>query len=87
MSMRNRDLIRENFEEAIEQLQEIVKELRERAEYSEPELRIDLEHAYHHINYAWHIRNATESELTECSGENFSKWSKFPIGEISEYEE
>lgn len=84
--MKNRDLIAINLEEAIEQLQETAKELRENPEYSEIELQLDLEHAYHHLNYAWHIRSASEPEVAECSQENYAKWSKFPVGEINEFE-
>ena len=84
--MNNHDLIIANLEEAIDQLKETVSELRCDKEYSEEEVRIDLEHAYHHINYAWNIRLASESEVAECSQENFVKWSKFPVGEILEYE-
>lgn len=86
MPMNNRDVIAANLEEAIEQLHETVRELKGDAAYSEIELRHDLEHVYHHVNYAWHIRNVSEYEAGECSAENFIKWSKFPIGEISEYE-
>jgi TolA-binding protein len=86
MYMKNRDLIIGNIEEAIEQLQDAVSELRNDQEYDEGQLRLDLEHAYHHLNYAWHIRTASEPEAAECSQENYVKWSKFPVGEILEYE-
>ena len=84
--MNNRQLIIDNLQEAIEQLQEIAAELANDQEYDEGQLRVDLEHAYHHINYAWHIRGVSESEAAECSEENYVKWSRFPVGEILEYE-
>ena len=84
--MKNRDLIICNLEEAIDQLQETVAELRNDTEYDECQLRIDLEHVYHHLNYGWHICKASEKEVVECSEENYVKWSKYPIGEIFEYE-
>ena len=84
--MKNKDLIIASLEEAVEQLQETIEELRTDQDYEECELRIDLEHAYHHLNFGWHIRNVSEKEAGECSQENFVKWSKFPIGEIFEYE-
>ena len=84
--MNNRDLIISNLEEAIEQLQETVAELGNDPGYDEEQLRIDLEHAYHHLNYGWHIRKVSESEAAECSQENYVKWSKYPVGEILEYE-
>ena len=86
MSMKNRELIISNLEEAVEQLQETVSELRNDKQYDEAQLRIDLEHAYHHLNYGWNIRNEAESEIREGTQENYIKWSKFPVGEILEYE-
>lgn len=84
--MKNSDLIISNLEEAIEQLQETIAELRSDTEYDEGQLRIDLEHAYHHLNYGWHIRKVSEADASECSNENYVKWSKYPVGEILEYE-
>lgn len=84
--MKNRDLIAINLDEAIEQLQETAKELRENPDFSEIEFQLDLEHVYHHVNFAWHIRNETQEAAAECSEANYAKWAKFPIGEINEYE-
>ena len=84
--MRNKELIITNLEEAIEQLQESVEELRKNEDFSEPELRIDLEHAYHHLNYGWHVRDASDKDLDEDHDKNYVKWSKYPVGEILEYE-
>ena len=86
MPMKNRELIAINLEEAIEQLQEIVSELRQNSDFEEVELKINLEHAYHHVNFVWHIRKASEEEVAECSESNYIKWSKFPVGEINEYD-
>ena len=84
--MKNRDLIIVNLEEAIEQLQEVVFSLRNSQEYDEGQFRLDLAHAYHHVNFAWHIRTATESDAAECSQDNYVKWSKFPVGDMLEYD-
>jgi hypothetical protein len=84
--MNNKELIKLNISEAIEQLQDIISKMESDPEYSEPELMVELGHAYHHINYAWHIRNGSEKEAEECSEEHYIKWSKFPVGEILEYE-
>ena len=84
--MKNRDLIVINLEEAIEQLQDTVSSLSNNQEYDEGQFRLDLEHAYHHLNFAWHIRAASQLEVAECSQDNYVKWSKFPVGDILEYE-
>lgn len=84
--MKNRTHISRNLIEAKEQLEKTIKALHEDEEFSEIELQLDLEHAYHHINFAWNIRDEDESKIVECSKKNFQKWSKFPIGELDEFE-
>ena len=84
--MKNKDLIKSNIEEAKEQLEEIISDLEKDPEYSETEFQISLEHAYHHLNYAWNIRNIEEIRAGECSQKDYKEWSKFPVNELSEYE-
>ena len=84
--MKNLDLIATNIEEAKEELVDLLKEIASDPEYTEGELRIALEHAYHHLNFAWHIRDVDVNRAGECSKEDFVKWSKYPVGEIFEYE-
>jgi len=73
-----------NLGDAIEELQRLQKAL-EDPEYTEFEFKLDLAHAYHHINFAWNARDASDDELVNLSDSNFSKWSKFPIGEVPEF--
>ena len=82
----NKQFIKSNISEAIEELQRIIEEIDQDDEYSEPEFSVAMEHAFHHLNFAWHIRNVSENEAGECSEDNFKKWSKFPVGELLEYE-
>ncbi len=84
--MKNKDLITDNIQEAREQLEAIEKQLQNDSEYDEVELRIELEHAYHHLNFAWNIRNEDDEKLETFSNEDFQKWSKFPKDDIMEYE-
>ena len=84
--MKNKDLITSNIEEAKEELERILSDLASDPEYSEGEFQTALEHAYHHLNFAWHIRNVEEERAGACSQEDFVKWSKYPAGDISEYE-
>ena len=84
--MKNKDLIKSNLDEAREELESIISDINSDRDYSEGELRIALEHAYHHLNYAWHIRNIDEQRAEECSKEDFVVWSKYPAEDILEYE-
>lgn len=82
--MRQREIILQNIAEAREQLEEIEKSLLN-PEYEECELQIDLEHAYHHLNYAWNIRDESDAALATHSDEDFARWSKYPAGEMHEF--
>ena len=84
--MNNREIIIANIEESIEQLQEIVKEMSNNPEYSEVEFQIDIEHAYHHMNFSWNIRNEQFKDVTLCSDKNYKQWSKYPAYEMFDYE-
>lgn len=83
--MIQREIILHNIAEAREQLEAIEKSLLN-PEYDECELRIELEHAYHHLNYAWNIRNEPDAALDVHSKEDFAKWSKYPEADIHAYE-
>lgn len=83
--MKHREIILANISEAREQLEAIEKSILD-PEYDEVELKLDLEHAYHHLNYAWNTRNESDEALSEHSSSDFRKWSLFPKGEIQEYE-
>jgi hypothetical protein len=48
--MKNKELIASNIEEAKLELDSILSDLASNPEYSEGELQIALEHAYHHLN-------------------------------------
>ena len=84
--MKNKELILFNLQDAVDQLNEIIDSIHNDSDYTEIEFKIDHEHAYHHMNYAWNIQHATEAEIQESSKENYKKWSRFPINEILEYE-
>jgi hypothetical protein len=84
--MTNRQISADNLTEAIEQLNQTLNDLNSNEDYSEVELRIDLEHAYHHLNFAWNTRNVDEDRVVQCSSQDFQKWSKYPINDIHEYD-
>ncbi len=84
--LKNKEIIAANLLEAKDQLIEILESLEAGKDYSEVELKIDLEHAYHHLNYAWNIRNVSEKDLEKLKDEDFVKWSKYPKDEILDYE-
>ena len=84
--MKNKYWIHLNLEEAKMELDKIVLDIEKDDEYSEENLKIALEHVYHHLNFAWNIRNEDEEKIAKCLSEDFRKWSKYPIDDITEYD-
>ena len=73
----NRDNVLYNIRDAREELQRIEK-LLEDENVSEIELQALLEHAYHHLNFAWNCRHVSDNRYKNLSDEDFNEWSKFP---------
>jgi hypothetical protein len=74
----NRKVIELNVREAREQLEDIEARMGERAALPEEHLQVMLEHAYHHLNVAWHARRVTMARYRHLTGRDFNAWSKFP---------
>lgn len=74
----NWKIISYNLAEAREQLEQIESSIKDGKKPSEIELQILLEHAYHHLNFAWNIRHEKTESYGKLKDENFNKWSKFP---------
>jgi hypothetical protein len=79
----NRQIIESNIEEAREQLEEIEKQLS--AGLNEGELLVMLQHAYHHLNFAWNARKVSNSRYAKLSEEEFNEWGKYPAADIDDF--
>nr|WP_319395943.1 hypothetical protein [uncultured Desulfobacter sp.] len=75
-----------NIEDARDELNCILSDLQKDSEYSEIEFKIALEHAYHHLNHAWNIRDIDEDRIGDCSEEDDKTWSKYPKDNILPYD-
>jgi ubiquinone/menaquinone biosynthesis C-methylase UbiE len=78
MARINRKRILHNVSEAREQLEEIERVLQGGAPFSEVELGVMLEHAYHHLNWAWNTRSVLKSTYDSMTDRDFNLWSKVP---------
>jgi len=77
MAKLNWDFILYNLRDVREQIDEIVK-LAEAGDLDEMDFELKMEHAYHHLNFAWNIRHAPPDRASQCVAEDFNEWSKFP---------
>ena len=46
--------------------------------FTENSLYVGLDHAYHHLNWAWNIRRSPEERVWKCDEKDVKRWSKFP---------
>ena len=78
MKKLNYKIILYNIAEAREQLEKIEEQAKGKEKPSEVELQAMLEHAYHHLNFAWNIRHEPTKKYRKLSDKDFNLWSKFP---------
>ena len=74
----NWEIILHNIADAREQLEQIEERAKNGKKPAEGELQVMLEHAYHHLNFAWNIRHVSTKRYSQLSNDEFNEWSKFP---------
>ena len=74
----NWEIILYNIAEAREQLEQIEERVKNEKKLAEGELQVMLEHAYHHLNFAWNIRHVSTKSYSQLSDDEFNEWSEFP---------
>lgn len=47
--------------------------------FTEPAFGVQMEHAYHHLNWTWGCRHATLERATTCAPKDFRNWENFPL--------
>jgi hypothetical protein len=72
------EVIASNIAEAREQLQEIEALISRGKPPNETEFQIMMQHAYHHLNFAWNMRNHPVERYAKLSKEDFDRWEAFP---------
>jgi hypothetical protein len=70
--------IRGDLSEALDELQKLDARLKAR-DYPNPvEFQIAMQHAYHHLNFAWNARHVKTSRYANLTDADFEKWGAFP---------
>lgn len=70
--------IQSDIKEARSQLQAIEQLLAKGEEVEEEALRVMMQHAYFHLNYAWNARHVTTERYAECTDRDFKRWGSYP---------
>lgn len=76
----NHKIILSNLQEAREELDKLEAKLNSSDKPDEVEFELSLRHAYHHLNFAWNIRNVETEKYKNLTDTDFREWSKFPNG-------
>jgi hypothetical protein len=74
----NWKIVASNIQEVREELNRLAQLLENAEERNETELQVSLQHAYHHMNFAWNIRHKRTREYATLSHRNFKAWGRFP---------
>ena len=61
-----------------EKVEAIFARAEEKCPFSETALFYSLEHAYHHINWAWNVRRTPEERVWNFKKNDPARWTKFP---------
>ena len=50
-----------------------------RRDFIEFSFFVSMEHAYHHVNFAWNCRHQDRERAIQCAREDYKSWEKFPL--------
>ncbi|WP_205313740.1 hypothetical protein [Rheinheimera maricola] len=74
----NKEWVLFHLKEALEEIENTIKEIETEPEYDDSEFSVAVAHLYHHVNTAWNSRNCSDQDVDESSDDNFTKWGQFP---------
>ena len=80
------ELILSNIREAREQLEEIEIALASDSPPHEVTFQCMMQHAYHHLNFAWNMRNSTAERYVNLSEDDFNRWGSMPTDLATDYD-
>jgi len=80
----NSEIIKSNISEAREELEKLERRIASGDCPEEGEFFVMLQHAYHHLNFAWNIREMPTERYASMTDEEFNEWGKFPL-DMDEY--
>jgi hypothetical protein len=76
----NTRCIKGDLVEARDQLSALIANLDANEPITESNYMIELQHAFHHLNFAWNARHSSLEKYQGMSDADFNRWGKFPNG-------
>ena len=73
----NLKIVSLNIQEALEDLEKIREEIISNT-INEVEFQMQLQHVYHHLNFAWNVRHKKTEQYKNMTEEEFRGLGKYP---------
>ncbi len=73
----NLKVVSSNIQEALEELEKIRDKINSKT-INEVEFQVQLQHVYHHLNFAWNVRHQKSERYRNMTDEDFKVWGKYP---------
>ena len=80
MKQPNWDLIKTEIREVQGELISLMRLIDDTQHPSEEGLEASFRHAYHHLNFAWHVRHVKTEKYAALTDSDYRRWGKFPKG-------
>ena len=74
----NWTIILSNITDAREQLEELEARRQNGERITEVEYQVMIQHAYHHLNFAWNARHQPTVRYKHLTKQDFQRWGKLP---------
>jgi hypothetical protein len=75
----NWNAVATNISEAREELESIEASIAAGVPPDEVDFQVAMQHAFHHLNFAWNIRHESDDRYANMSQEDFDRWGRFPL--------
>jgi hypothetical protein len=72
----NWEIVNDNIVEAREQLEEVERQIASE-DISEGSFKVMIEHAFHHLNFAWNVRQLSSEQYVRMNDADFNAWGVF----------
>ena len=76
----NYEIILSDLREVREEIEKLESKINSPDKPDEVDFELSLRHTYHHLNFAWNIRNLETEKYKNLIDTDFHEWGKFPNG-------
>lgn len=74
----NWEVVAPNISDAREELERIESLIAGGTAPDDEDFRVRMQHAFHHLNFAWNARHASIDRYANLTQDDFERWGRFP---------